>query len=369
MPLQLIIYLSFIISIMNTYGRLYCITTFGESHGAAMWVIIDGLPAGFEIDFDNIRQELIRRKPGQSKITTARKEDDEMFEVLSGIFEGKSTGHPITIITRNKHHKSKDYDKLKDLYRPNHADYTYQQKYGIRDHRGGGRSSWRETLSRVIAWAIAKQYLKEKYGIEMYAFVKQIADIEIEAIDYQEIENNILRTANPDKAEAMIAYIQQIAEKWDSIGGIVECHTLGCPAGWGEPVFDKIKWRLAGSMLSIWGVLWFEYGAWFDTVDITWQSYNEWYINDHWKIKTEHNRYGGIQWWISTGEDIIFRVAVKPTSSIYSKQSTVNTIWETVDFQITWRHDPCILPRVVPVVEAMTAIDLLDLALLHQARK
>lgn len=353
---------------MNTHGTLYRITTFGESHGVWLGVVIDGLPAWFPIDIHHIKQELIRRKPGQSSITTARKEDDDMFEVISGIFEGKSTGHPLCFITRNKKQQSKDYDNLKDLYRPNHADFTYQQKYGIRDHRGGGRSSGRETLSRVIAGAIAKQYLKHHYDIDIYAYVSQVADIQIETIDLCSIENNILRTADPHLADSMIAHIHAVAKQGDSIGGIIECQALNCPTGIGEPVFDKLKARLAGSMLSLGGVLWFEYGAWFATTELTGKTYNEGYRSTWWTIHSTHNRYGGIQWGISTGEPIIFRLAVKPTSSIYIPQKTVTITWEEVDFQIAGRHDPCILPRVVPVVEAMTAIDLLDLIFIHKAR-
>ncbi len=353
---------------MNTHWSLYRFTTFGESHGPALGVVIDWFPAGITLDLDLIRNELIRRKPGQSKITTARKEDDELFEIVSWVFGGKTTWHPLTFLVKNKQQKSKDYSNLKDLYRPNHADLTYHKKYGIRDHRWWGRSSGRETVSRVIAWAVAKQLLRDSFGIEMYAFVKQVAHIKISKIDYASIESTIMRTADPDVAQEMVEHIQSVASEWDSIWWIIECHLLNVPVGLWEPVFDKLKSRLAGSMLSIGGVLWFEYGAGFDTVSVTWKTYNEWYALKGGKIWTASNNYGGIQGWISTWEPIIFRIAVKPTSSIYLKQETVNTSWEKVDFQIHWRHDPCILPRVVPVVEAMAACDILDFILLQQAR-
>lgn len=353
---------------MNTHWSLYRFTTFWESHWAWLWVVIDGYPAWIELDIDLIKRDLIRRKPGQSKITTARKEDDEMFEIISWVFEGKSTGHPITFLVRNQQQKSKDYSNLKNLYRPNHADLTYHKKYWIRDHRWGGRSSWRETLSRVIAWALAKQYLKKHFDLDIFAFVKQVADIKIEKVDYSSIESSIIRTADPDVADNMIAHIQSVAEQGDSIWWIIECHSLNVPIWLGEPVFDKLKTRLAWSMLSLGWVLWFEYGAWFDTVKVTWKTYNEGYSSTDWAIFSKNNNYWGIQWWISTWEPLIFRLAVKPTSSIYTKQSTVTTSGESVDFQISWRHDPCILPRVVPVVEAMVACDLLDFVMLQRAR-
>lgn len=354
---------------MNTHGTIFKITTFWESHGPALGVVIDGLPANFEIDLENIAYELGRRKPWQSAITTARKENDEDFEVLSGIFEGKSTGHPITIIVRNKDQKSQDYENIKNIYRPNHADLTYHLKYGIRDYRGGGRSSGRETLSRVIAGAIAKQYLIEKFWVEIRAFTKQIWEYKAEKIDYDFIEKNILRTADEKISQKMIEYVENIKNDGNSIGGIIECHIKNPPIWLGEPVFDKIKARLAWSMLSIGWVLGFEYGVWFDTVNLTWKTYNEWFYNKNWKIVSKENKYGWILGGITTWEDIIFRIAVKPTSSIYSSQKTVDIYWNEVDFVIEWRHDACILPRVVPVIEAMSAIDILDFVLIDNARK
>ena len=354
---------------MNSHWQLLRITTFWESHGEALWVVIDGLPADFLIDLGNIRSELARRKPGQSSITTQRQEQDEDFEILSGIFEGKSTGHPITIIVRNSNQKSGDYENIKNLYRPNHADLTYDLKYGIRDYRWGWRSSGRETLSRVIAGAIAKQYLREKLSIDIFAFTKQVGGFETREIDKTFIEQNILRTADRTLAQSMIDYVENIQKDGNSVGGIIECRGINIPAGLGEPVFGKIKARLAASMLSIGWVLGFEYGAGFGVTELTGKTYNEWLSNQNGNIESEHNRYGGVLWGITTGEDIIFRVAIKPTSSIYSEQQTVDTDGNAVTFAVKWRHDPCILPRVVPVIEAMAAIDILDLYLLHNSRK
>lgn len=354
---------------MNTHWTLFRITTFWESHGPALGVVIDWLPSNFEIDMDNIANELGRRKPGQSAITTQRKENDENFEILSWVFEWKSTGHPITIIVKNENQKSKDYSNIKDLFRPNHADLTYFLKYENRDYRWGWRSSWRETLSRVIAWAIAKQYLKEKFWIEIFAFTKQVWEYKITKVDYDFIEKNIMRTADEKVASKMIEYVENIRNDGDSVGWIIECHVKNPPAWLWEPIFDKIKSRLATSMLSIWWALGFEYGAWFDTVNLTWKTYNEWFYNIDWKVASKENRYGGILGGISTWEDIIFRVAIKPTASIYKKQHTVDKSWNEVDFAIEWRHDPCILPRVVPVIEAMSAIDILDLVLINNSKK
>ncbi|MDP2103512.1 MAG: chorismate synthase [Candidatus Gracilibacteria bacterium] len=354
---------------MNSHGQLFRITTFGESHGEALGVVIDGCPSGFLVDLDNIRAELTRRKPGQSDITTQRKEDDENFEVLSGLFEGKTTGHPITIMVRNANQKSKDYSNIKDLFRPNHADLTYHLKYGIRDYRGGGRSSGRETLSRVIAGAIAKQFLREKLGIKIIAYTQKIAEYEVKNRDFDYIEQNKLRTADRGAYEKMIEYVENARNEGNTVGGIIECIAQNVPCGLGEPVFDKIKSRLANSMLSIGGVLGFEYGAGFGVTQITGKTYNEGFMNVDGKICSENNKYGGILGGITTGEDIVFRVAVKPTSSIYSAQKTVDIHGNAVDFSITGRHDPCILPRVVPVIEAMTAIDLMDLYLLDRSRR
>jgi len=352
---------------MNTLWKLFKITTFWESHWNALWVTIDWFPAGFSIDLENIKNELARRKPGQSKITTQRKEKEE-FEVLSWIFEWKSTGHPITIIVKNEDQKSKNYDNLKDIFRPSHADLTYYQKYWIRDHRWWWRSSWRETLSRVIAWAIAKQYLKEKYETEFFAYTKQVWKFVAKDIDFDFIEKNDMRTADKNVSDEMLKFVEDIAKKWNSIWWIIECRIKNPSKNLWEPVFWKIKAKLADAMLSIWAVLWFEYWAGFDVTKITWESYNEDFLSENWDIKSKNNSYWGILWGISTWEDIIFRVAIKPTASIYRKQKTVNKEWKNIDFQIEWRHDPCILPRVVPVIESMASIVLLDLYLINKSK-
>jgi chorismate synthase len=354
---------------MNTHWKLLKITTFGESHWVALWVVIDWFPSNFFVDIDNLKAELKRRKPWQSNITTQRVENDEDFEILSGLFEWKTTWHPITIIVRNKNNKSKDYDNIKDLFRPNHADFTYQKKYWIRDYRWWWRSSGRETLSRVIAWAIAKQFLKEKLWIQIFAYTKQIGDFIAKDIDYSFIEKNVLRTADKKVFENMLAYVNKIKEDWNSVWWIIECKWINIPVWLWEPVFWKIKSRISSSMLSIWGCLWFEYWPWFWVTSLTWKTYNEWFINTNWKIHTKSNKYWWILGGITTGEDIIFRVAIKPTWSIYSKQQTVDINWNKVDFQISWRHDPCILPRVIPVIESMLAIDLLDLYLIDNSKK
>lgn len=350
---------------MNTHWNILKITTFWESHGKSLWVVIDNFPAWFKIDFDFIQKELDRRKPGQSNITTSRKEDNS-FEIVSWVFEWFTTWHPICMLVHNNDQDSSKYDNLKNIYRPNHADLTYSQKYWIRDHRWGWRSSGRETVSRVLAWSLAKQYLNEKLWVNIFWYTKQVWNIIATSIDLDFIEKNKLRAADPDNAEKMVEYVENIAKEWNSVGWIIECVIKNPPKNLWEPVFHKIKSVLANSMLTIWWVLWFEYWAGFDTIKHTWKSYNEWFVNKSWKIWSNSNNYGWILWWISTGEDIIFRIAVKPTSSIYSKQNTVDKDWNAVEFQISGRHDPCILPRVVPVVESMAAIDILDLYLLNK---
>jgi chorismate synthase len=354
---------------MNTSWELLKITTFGESHGIALWVVIDWFPSKFKIDIENIKTELKRRKPRQSQITTKRNESDEDFEILSGIFEWRTTWHPITIIVRNKDIESKDYENIKNLFRPNHADFTYHTKYGIRDHRWWWRSSGRETLSRVIAWAIAKQFLKEKLWIQLFAYTKQIGDFIAKNIDFDFIEKNILRTTDENILEDMLEYVNKLKTEWNSVWWIIEFKWINIPAWLWEPVFWKIKSRIASSMLSIWGCLWFEYWPWFWVTNLTWLTYNEWFINNNWKISTKSNKYGWILGWITTGEDLIFRVAIKPTSSIYSKQKTIDINGNEVDFQIKWRHDACILPRVIPIIESMVAIDILDLYLINNSKK
>ena len=379
---------------MNTFWELLKITTFWESHWKALWVVIDGFPAGFKIDENFIKKELDRRKTGQSKLVSQRKEAEE-FEILSGIFEGKTTGHPISIIIYNKNQKSKDYSNIKDLFRPNHADLTYHQKYWIRDYRWGGRSSGRETVSRVLAWSLAKQFLKEKFSTEIFAYTKQVGKHIAKNIDLSIIENNAIRTADESVANDMIKLIEKVASEWDTIWGIIECTVKNPLKNLWEPTFWKIKARLADAMLSIWAVQGFEYGAGFDVVNITGNSYNEGFESSKIKghpqgeplqeknvgstpcgypdnknfIHSPNNNYSWILWGITTWEDIIFRIAVKPTSSIYKPQKTVDIDWNAVDFQIKWRHDPCILPRVVPIVESMVALVLMDLYLIDKSRR
>ena len=353
---------------MNTFWNILKITTFGESHWVGVWVTIDWFPAGFTVDEEVIKRELDRRKTGQSTLVSQRKETED-YQIVSGVFEWKTTGHPIMIIIYNSNQKSKDYSNIKDLFRPNHADLTYHQKYWVRDYRWWGRSSARETTSRVLAWALARQFLLEKCGTNIYGYTKQIAGIKAENIDLSIIENNAIRSADPDAVIKMEAKIKEVASRWDTIWWILECIVKNPLKNLWEPTFGKLKARLADAMLSIWAVQWFEYWAWFDVVNHTWMSYNEGFVNTDWNISSPSNNYWGILGGISTWEDIIFRVAIKPTPSIYTPQKTVDTSWEEVGFQIRWRHDPCVLPRAVPIIEAMTALVLMDLYLIDKSKR
>lgn len=354
----------------NSFGNLFKITTFGESHGAGIGVIIDGCPSGIEIDEEKIQLELNRRKPGQSKISTARKEADE-FEILSGIFEGKTLGTPIAILIRNADAKSKDYDYLKDAYRPSHADYTYQQKYGIRDYRGGGRSSARETAARVAAGAIAKQIL-EKQGIKINAFVNQVGSIKLErhysTLDFNLIESNIVRCPDEAKAQQMIAAIEEVKKQGDTLGGTIQCVIQHLPIGLGEPVFDKLHAVLAHAMLSINAAHGFEYGSGFEGASKKGSENNDEFFNKNGEIKARTNHAGGILGGISTGEDVYFNVAFKPVATILKEQQSVNTKGEEIALQNEGRHDPCVLPRAVPIVEAMAALVILDFMLLSNKK-
>ncbi len=354
----------------NSFGHLFRITTFGESHGKAIGVIIDGCPAGLAIDENFIQEELDRRKPGQSKITTQRKEEDK-FEILSGVFEGISTGMPITIIIPNKDQKSKDYSHISDQFRPSHADYTYQQKYGIRDYRGGGRSSARETAARVAAGAIAKM-LVNKYQIHIDAFVSQVG--EIKAPDYTELdltktETNIVRCPDTDTANQMIELIDTTRKNRDTIGGVVTGVIRGVPVGLGEPVFDKLHSELGKAMLSINAVKGFEYGSGFEGVKMLGSEHNDEIVNDGESIKTKTNHSGGIQGGISNGEDIYFNVAFKPVATIMKDQDSVNEKGENVKVSGKGRHDPCVVPRAVPIVEAMAALVIADFYMISQTSK
>lgn len=353
---------------MNTHWKIFTITTFGESHGPALWVVIDGMPAWFRIDRDQVKYHMRRRKTGQSSLTSTRQEDDENFEVLSGIFEDQTTGHPLTLMVCNSDAKPWHYDNIKDVFRPNHADFTYHMKYGVRDYRWWWRSSARETVARVLAWSIARQLLHHYTWASIVWYTKQVWDIVASAYNPEYIETNPIRSPDPACTDAMIESITSISAQWDSIWWIVECRIVWLPVWIGEPVFDKIKSRLAASMLSIGGVLWFEYGMWFAASKLKGSEYNDPFINDTDCIHTQNNHCGWMLWWISTGEDIIFRVALKPTSSIHKTQKSVDINWKEVEFQIWGRHDPCIVPRAVPIIESMAALDCLDLYMMHRAK-
>jgi chorismate synthase len=354
----------------NSYGTLFKISTFGESHGPAIGVVIDGCPAGLEIDETFIQSELSRRKPGQSKITTQRKEDDT-FKILSGIFEGKSTGTPIAIVIENQDQRSKDYGHIENTFRPSHADFTYQEKYGIRDHRGGGRSSARETAARVAAGAIAKLLLR-KYSIEINAFVSQVGELKAPhyaSLDLSKTEDNIVRCPDPATAEKMIALIDQVRLDRDTIGGIVTCVIKNTPVGLGEPVFDKLHAELGKAMLSINAVKGFEYGSGFEGVTLRGSQHNDEFVNEGGKIRTKTNHSGGVQGGISNGEDIYFNVAFKPVATIMQDQQSVDKDGNEAIVSGKGRHDPCVVPRAVPIVEAMAALVLVDFVLRAKVSK
>ena len=347
----------------NTIGKIFSLTTFGESHGVGIGGIIDGCPAGLAIDLNKINIEMKRRKPGQSSVTTSRKEDDD-FEILSGVFEGKTTGAPLAFLIRNLDYKPSDYDNMKDAFRPSHADFTYLQKYGLRDHRGGGRSSARETAARVFGGAIAKQILAVQ-GVTINAFVTQVGKIKIEKkiseLDLSLTETSIMRCPDKDTSEKMIEFIESLKAEGDSAGGIVQCIITNPNIGWGEPVFDKLHADLGKAMLSINAVHGFDYGSGFESVTMKGSEHNDLFEkNSDGKIITRTNNSGGIQGGISNGMDIYFRVAFKPVSTLLKNQTTINEKGETVDLIVKGRHDPCVVPRAVPIVEAMAAIVLVD---------
>lgn len=350
----------------NTFGNLFTLTTFGESHGEAIGGVIDGMPAGIDIDLEFIQQELNRRRPGQSSITTSRQEADKV-ELLSGVFEGKSTGCPIGFIVRNTNHHSQDYENLRCLFRPSHADFTYEQKYGVRDHRGGGRSSARITISRCVGGALAKLVLKQ-LGISVQAYTSQVGPIALERdyrlYDLSQTENNAVRCPDAEKAKEMEALITQMKQEGDTIGGVITCVIMGCPAGLGEPEFGKLHAALGSAMLSINAAKGFEYGEGFEGVTARGSEQNDVFqtIGGQITIKTNHS--GGIQGGISNGQDIYFRVAFKPVATILKAQETVDKEGNTTIFQVKGRHDPCVLPRAVPIVEAMAAMTILDYYLL-----
>lgn len=352
---------------MNTFGNIYTLTSFGESHGLAIGGVIDGCPSGIELDLEFIQNELNRRKPGQSKITTPRKEADEV-QFLSGVFEGKTTGTPIGFVIWNNNQHSSDYDNMKDLYRPSHADYTYQMKYGIRDHRGGGRSSARETIARCVAGAIAKLALKQLH-VEVTAYTSQVGAIKVEKAyneyNFSDIEATPVRCPDLDKAAEMISLIEEVKSKGDTIGGVVTCVVQGTPVGLGEPVFGKLHAALGDAMLSINAVKGFEYGGGFDVLSRG-SEVNDVFVKDGDRVTTKTNHSGGIQGGISNGQDIYFRVAFKPVATILMEQDTVNKDGENTHLKARGRHDACVLPRAVPIVEAMAAMTILDYYLLSK---
>ncbi|WP_339837371.1 chorismate synthase [uncultured Maribacter sp.] len=350
----------------NTFGTIFRVSTFGESHGKAIGGVIDGCPSGIELDLKAIQHDLNRRKPGQSAIVTQRKEPDEV-EFFSGIFEGKTTGTPIGFAIHNTNHKSQDYGHIKDSYRPSHADYVYDKKYGFRDYRGGGRSSARETASRVVAGAIAKQFLK---GIEIQAFVSQVGDMRLDK-DYKDLdlsltESNVVRCPDPEMAMKMEEYIKSIKKEGDTIGGIITCVAKNVPIGLGEPVFDKLHAELGKAMLSINAVKGFEYGSGFEGVKMKGSDHNDQFNSDG---STKTNYSGGIQGGISNGMDIYFNVAFKPVATVIQGYETIDKEGNKVQAQGKGRHDPCVVPRAVPIVEAMTAMVLADYALLNRTIK
>lgn len=356
---------------MNTFGHIYRLTSFGESHGPGIGGVIDGCPAGIELDPAFIQQELNRRKPGQSKLTTPRKEDDEV-QFLSGIYEGKTTGTPIGFIVWNKNQHSSDYDNMKAVYRPSHADYTYQMKYGIRDPRGGGRSSARETIARCVAGAIAKLALRP-YRITVQAYTSQVGPIRLEGnysdYDLSRVEETAVRCPDPEKAAEMEALIAQVKSEGDTIGGVITCVARGVPAGLGEPVFGKLHAALGEAMLSINAVKGFEYGDGFEAALYRGSDRNDRFFNDHGQIQTRTNHSGGIQGGISNGQDIYFRVAFKSVATLLMEQETVTMEGEDTILKARGRHDPCVLPRAVPIVESMTAMTLLDYLLWQKTRQ
>ena len=346
----------------NTFGTLFTLTTFGESHGPAVGGIIDGMPAGIEVDLDFIQSELNRRRPGQSHLTTARNEADQV-ELLSGIFEGRTTGTPIGFLVRNSDQHSQDYDAMRSLFRPSHADYTYYYKYGTRDHRGGGRSSARITVSRVVAGALAKLALRQ-LGVTIQAYTSQVGNISLDRnyrqYDLSLTETNAVRCPDPKKAAAMERLITQVKSEGDTIGGIITCVIRNCPVGLGEPEFKKLHASLGHAMLTINAVKGFEYGEGFAGVEQRGSEQNDAFCTANDSIATTSNHSGGIQGGISNGQDIYFRVAFKPVATLLREQETVDTDGQPTTFKARGRHDPCVLPRAVPVVEAMAAMTILD---------
>ena len=355
----------------NTFGNIFTLTTFGESHGVGIGGVIDGMPAGIDVDMDFVQQELDRRRPGQSQLTTSRAEADHV-EILSGVFEGKTTGVPIGFLVRNENQHSSDYENMRNVFRPSHADFTYTQKYGLRDHRGGGRSSARETIARVVGGAFAKMVLRQ-LGISVTAYTSQVGNICVEKdysqLDFSLIEQNAVRCPDPVVAERMAQLIIDVKADGDTIGGVITCVVKGCPAGLGEPAFGKLHALLGSAMLSINAVKGFEYGEGFAGVNQRGSEQNDIFFNDNGAISTRSNHSGGIQGGISNGQDVYFRVAFKPVATLLREQPTVDKDGRETTLQVKGRHDPCVLPRAVPVVEAMAAMTILDAYLMNKTVK
>ncbi len=348
----------------NSFGDLFKVTTFGESHGGWVGAIVDGCPPGLELSEEDIQPQLDRRKPGQSKITTQRKETDTI-QILSGVFEGKTTGTPIALVAKNKDPRPKDYKHLKDLYRPGHADYTYSKKYGNRDWRGSGRASARETLARVAAGAVAEKYLKEKLGVEFLSWTSSVgditADIDSASVTMDDIESNIVRCPDQKKAEEMISLIEKVNSEGDSIGGAVSGVIKNLPVGLGEPVFDRIAADLAKAMMSINATKGFEFGSGFEGTKMRGSEHNdEFFTDEDSKVKTKTNNAGGTLGGITNGMPITFRVAFKPVATIEQKQNTIDKTGQAIELEAAGRHDPCVVPRAIPIVDAMAALVIMD---------
>ena len=352
----------------STFGKIFRITTWGESHGSGIGVVIDGCPSGISLNEEDIQIFLDRRKPGQSKFTTRRSEEDTV-EILSGIFEGKTTGTPISLLVRNKDQRSRDYGNIVSMFRPGHADYPFTEKYGIRDYRGGGRSSARETISRVVAGSLAKLALKQ-LGISVTAYTSQVGPIKLDhdykSYDLDLIESNDVRCPDLEKAKEMAELIWKVKGEGDTIGGVISCVIKGCPIGLGQPVFGKLHAALGNAMLSINAVKGFAYGQGFDSMELRGSEQNDVFYNNGGRIETKTNYSGGIQGGISNGQDIYFRVAFKPVATVLMEQHTVNINGIDTTMKAKGRHDPCVLPRAVPIVEAMAAITVLDYYLIDR---
>ena len=350
----------------NTFGKMFRITTWGESHGDAVGVVVDGCPPLIEIDIADIQRELARRRPGQSRITTQRRESDEA-QILSGVFEGKTLGTPISIGVWNADQRSKDYEHMRTKFRPSHADYTYQAKYGIRNWKGGGRASARETIGRVAAGAIAKKILAQEFGVEIVGYVKQVSDmvaeVDPETVAMADVESTIVRCPDPDIAERMIERIDEARKAGDTLGGVVEAVARNVPPGLGEPVFDKLEAELGRGVLSLPACKGFEVGSGFGGITMTGSTHNDPFYNESGRIRTRTNYSGGIQGGISNGESIVIRAAFKPVATIMMPQETVDEDGNPTELSGRGRHDPCVLPRAVPMVEAMMALVLVDHAL------